>query len=98
MCMLDKIHARREEIHAIARKHKAERLWVFGSVARKEERPNSDVDFLVELPPGMSYFGLCDFTDDLSGVLGRSVEVVSHKALETSPCFAYNVKKDMLPV
>ena len=35
MCMLDKIHARRDEIHAIARKHKAEKLWVFGSVARK---------------------------------------------------------------
>lgn len=98
MCMLDTIHAKRDEIHAIARKHKAERLWVFGSVARKEERPDSDVDFLVELPPKMSYFGLCDFTDDLRGVLGRSVEVVSHKALETSPCFAYNVKKDMLPV
>ena len=70
----------------------------FGSVARKEERPDSDVDFLVELPPRMSYFGLCDFADDLRGVLGRSVEIVSHKALETSPCFAYNVKKDMLPV
>ena len=40
MCMLDKIHARRDEIRAIARKHKAEKLWVFGSVARKEERPD----------------------------------------------------------
>jgi len=96
--MLDTIHAKREEIHAIARKHKAEKLWVFGSVARKEETPESDVDFLVELPQGMSYFGLCDFTDDLRNVLGRTVEIVSHKALETSPCFAYNVKKDMLPV
>ena len=33
MCMLDKIQAKREEIHAIARTHKAEKLWVFGSVA-----------------------------------------------------------------
>ena len=45
--MLDRIHAKRDEIHAIARKHKVEKLWVFGSVARKEETPDSDVDFLV---------------------------------------------------
>ena len=36
MCMLDKIRAKRDEIYAIARKHKAEKLWVFGSCARKE--------------------------------------------------------------
>ena len=36
MCMLDEIRAKRDEIYAIARKHKAEGLWVFGSCARKE--------------------------------------------------------------
>ena len=36
MCMLDEIRARRDEIYAIARAHKAEKLWVFGSCARKE--------------------------------------------------------------
>ena len=30
MCMLDEIRARRDEIYAISRKHKAEKLWVFG--------------------------------------------------------------------
>ena len=52
MCMLDEIRAKRDEIYAIARKHKAEKLWVFGSCARKEERPDSDVDFLVNRMPG----------------------------------------------
>ena len=33
MCMLDEIRAKRDEIYAIARKHKAEKLWVFGSCA-----------------------------------------------------------------
>ena len=37
MCMLDEIHAKRGGIYAIARAHKAEKLWVFGSCARKEE-------------------------------------------------------------
>ena len=36
MCMQDERHARRDEIGAIARRHKAERLWVFGSCARRE--------------------------------------------------------------
>ena len=36
MCMLDEIRAKRDEIYAIARRHKAEKLWVFGSCARKE--------------------------------------------------------------
>ena len=36
MCMLDEIRAKRDEIYAIARAHKAEKLWVFGSCARKE--------------------------------------------------------------
>ena len=36
MCMLDEIRAKRDEIYAIARAHKAEKLWVFGSCARKK--------------------------------------------------------------
>ena len=36
MCMLDEIRAKREEIYAIARRHKAEKLWVFGPCARGE--------------------------------------------------------------
>ena len=36
MCMLDEIRAKRDEIYAIAKAHKAEKLWVFGSCARKE--------------------------------------------------------------
>ena len=48
MCMLDEIRAKRDEIYAVARRHKAEKLWVFGSCARREERPGSDVDFLVK--------------------------------------------------
>lgn len=38
MCMLDEIWAKRDEIYAVARAHKAEKLWVFGSCARKDER------------------------------------------------------------
>jgi predicted nucleotidyltransferase len=37
MCMLDEIRAKCDEIYAIAKVHKAEKLWVFGSCAREDK-------------------------------------------------------------
>ena len=98
MCMLDTIRAKRDEIYAIAKKHKAGKLWVFGSVARKEERPDSDVDFLVEFEDGASLFDQGGMNYHLSAALGRSVDVVDYGVLNREPYFSYAVKKDLLPV
>ena len=94
--MLDEIRAKRDEIYAIARKYKAEKLWVFGSCARKEERPDSDVDFLVKFGDGIGFFELFDFESEMSNEVGRKVDLVNATALDRSPCFAYNVKKEMM--
>jgi predicted nucleotidyltransferase len=94
--MLDEIRAKREEIYAIARAHKAEKLWVFGSCARKEETPGSAVDFLVKFGENIGLFELFDFEQELSDQVGRKVDLVNSTALERSPCFAYNVKKEMV--
>ena len=96
MCMLDEIVAKRDEIYAIARKHKAEKLWVFGSCARKEERPDSDVDFLVKFGDSIGFFELFDFESEMSNEVGRKVDLINVTALDRSPCFAYNVKKEMM--
>lgn len=55
-------------------------LWVFGSVARGEARPDSDVDVLVELsrPLGLAFF---DIQLALQGWLGRKVEVGTWESL-----------------
>ena len=98
MCMLDEIRAKRDEIYAVARAHKAEKLWVFGSCARKEETPESDVDFLVKFGEGIGLFELFDFEQELTDRVGRKVDLVNSTALERSPCFAYNVRKEMLPL
>ena len=37
MCMMDEMREKRDAIYAIARRHKAERFWVFGSCARRKE-------------------------------------------------------------
>ena len=83
MCMLDEIRAKRDEIYAIARKHKAEKLWVFGSCARKEERPDSDVDLLVKYEPKYNLFDAIDLKDDMEHVLGREVDVISLGSLDS---------------
>ena len=93
--MLDEIRAKRDEIYAIARRHKAEKLWVFGSCARKEERPDSDVDLLVKFSGGIGVFELFDFEGEMSNKVGRKVDLINVTALDRSPCFAYNVRKEM---
>ena len=98
MCMLDEIRAKREEIYAIARAHKAKKLWVFGSCARKEETPESDVDFLVEFVPATTIFDYVKLKDSLSQVLGKNVDVVDSFAMERGDRFSIEVAKDRVAV
>ena len=97
--MLDTIHAKRDEIHAIAKKHKAERLWVFGSVARKEERPDSDVDFLVEFNDDAGLFSQVRLTDALRDLFSRKVDVVSSGCVnDDNSVFSREVRREMVSV
>ena len=96
MRVLDEIAAKRDMIHAIAKGHKAEKLWVFGSCARREERPDSDVDFLVKFSSGASLFDQGAIQSGLSSILGQGVDVVDSDALSREPYFAYAVRKDLV--
>lgn len=51
---LEGLRQRRREILRVARKRRAQRIAVFGSVARGEARPDSDLDLLVDFEPGTS--------------------------------------------
>ena len=46
------VDEKKKEIREIAAKHGARNVRVFGSVARGDARPDSDVDFLVDMEPG----------------------------------------------
>ena len=98
MCMLDEIRAKRDEIYAIARKHKAEKLWVFGSCARKEERPDSDVDLLVKFYGGASLFTASRLKTEVADLLGFDVDVISAGCIGDDSRFATEVRKDMLEI
>jgi uncharacterized protein len=58
------------------------RLAVFGSVARREARPDSDIDLIVEAPEGTSSFDFIRFHHLIEHVLGRSVDLVDYGGLK----------------
>jgi predicted nucleotidyltransferase len=73
---LDQLRARREEILRIADRRGARNVRVFGSIARGEAGPDSDVDLLVEMEPGRTVLDLSELILDLQESLGRRVDVV----------------------
>lgn len=69
--------AHRDEVLRIAASHKALRVRVFGSVARGEDGPDSDLDLLVDFADGTSLFDLVHLGDELEDLLGVPVDIVS---------------------
>ena len=85
MCRLDEILARRDEVNALARKNRAGRIFVFGSCARKEETPESDVDVLVvfdqETGKGVSLLKHIGIALGLEDLLGKKVDLITEGTL-----------------
>ena len=57
---------------------------MFGSVARREERENSDIDLLVRMQKGKSYFDLIRFKRGVEIVFRRRVDAISDGALHNA--------------
>lgn len=70
------VRRKRQELIAVAAAHGVTNLRVFGSVARGEERPDSDLDLLADLPPGMGLFGFGRVEEELQNIVGARVDLV----------------------
>jgi predicted nucleotidyltransferase len=72
-----------DKIAEICRKYKVREMAVFGSAARGDLRPESDIDVLVELRPdahlGWEFFGIAE---ELENVLGRRVDLGTKDSLK----------------
>jgi predicted nucleotidyltransferase len=77
------VESRREQVMAIAARHHASRVRLFGSAARGEDRPDSDIDLLVDFDQGSSLFDLIRMSRELEALLGRAVDVVSAGGLKS---------------
>jgi predicted nucleotidyltransferase len=80
--LMEHLHERRDAIKALGNRFGARRMRVFGSVARGEERADSDVDILVEFDEGYDLFAQrLPLAQHLAELLGRSVDLVPEHEL-----------------
>lgn len=96
MTALETIRRKRDRLLAVAERHGARNLRVFGSVARGEADAASDLDLLVDLEPGRSLVDLGALLVELEAELGTRVDVVTEAGLR--PALRGRVLRDAVPL
>ena len=96
MTPLELLQQKRDDIRRIATKHGAYNLRVFGSVARGEAGPDSDIDLLIDKGPTTSSWFPAGLVLELEEILGRRVEIVTEKAL--NPYLRDRVLSEAIPL
>jgi hypothetical protein len=86
----------RDAILRLAASHGAHDVRIFGSFARGEAGPDSDLDVLVTMEPGRSLFDLIALGQDLERLLGRPVDVISDAGL--SPHLRPQILAEAIPL
>lgn len=79
--VLDTLRSRSSLVRRIASLNKIQDVAVFGSVARRADTAESDIDLLVTLTDDGSLFDLAQFEIDMEQLTGRKVDVVSRRSL-----------------
>lgn len=80
--MVDLVTTKREQILRLARRHGVTGVRVFGSMARGDAGPQSDVDLLVEVGPDPSPWFPGGLVVELEELLGRRVQVITERGLD----------------
>lgn len=94
--LAQRVGEHRNEILAALDRHGLANPRVFGSVARGGERPNSDVDLLVDVPTGTGLLTLARCQADLEALLGAPVDLVP--AADLKPAIAGDVLAEAVPL
>jgi len=89
-----RVRRHRNDLVAAAAARGVSNLRVFGSVARGEDRPDSDVDLLADIPPGLSLFGLGRLEAELEAIIGTRVDLIP--AADLKPGVRERVESDLI--
>lgn len=94
----DQIRQFAPQLFNIAQKYSISKIYVFGSIARGNSTPKSDVDFLVEMQEGGSLFGIAGFGYEAEKLLGIPVDVVPLSTLSqvSDREFVANIQKEAI--
>jgi len=80
--MENPVKTNRDQILWLARRHGVTRVRVFGSMARGDAGPKSDVDLLVDVGPDPSPWFPGGLVAELEELLGRRVQVITERGLD----------------
>jgi uncharacterized protein len=81
MALREELQARRDAILTIASRHGASNLRLFGSAGRGDERPDSDVDLLVDMAEDRGFSDYLALVEELEALLARPVDLVLARSL-----------------
>jgi predicted nucleotidyltransferase len=81
MALRDEIQNRRAAITAIATRHGASNVRLFGSVGRGDDRPDSDIDLLIDLAEDRGFGDYMALVEELEILLARPVDIVIARSL-----------------
>ena len=91
-----RIREKRGDVLGLATRFGIRDIRIFGSVARHEAHAGSDIDFLVEFPPGTSLLSHAAFQRELSLILGCDVDVASVRGLRDN--IRHTVLQEAIPL
>ena len=94
--MSEKIQEIKDKIQPIAENNDVAYLAVFGSVARGDDKPESDLDLLVRFSQPKSLLDFSALNDKLNKILGRQVDLVTERALH--PIIKKNIQKELMTI
>ena len=90
------LKAKRNDVLRLASQHGAHNVRVFGSVARGEAGPTSDIDLLVKMDRGRSLLDLIELSQELAIVLQRKVDILTDEGL--SPYLEERIHAEAVPL
>jgi len=96
MSLREDLHHQRDTLSAIAARHGASNLRLFGSVLRGEERDDSDVDLLVDMAEDRGFGDYMALVEELERLLSRRVDLLTERSL--SPHFRPFIEAEAQPL
>jgi uncharacterized protein len=97
---LEEIKKKKQQLYQIAAKYGISRIYVFGSVARGENREVSDIDFLIEMDENVSALGVGAFQYEVQQLLETKIDVIPTYALQNieDQAFVRSIRSDSVAI
>ena len=85
-----------KKVATILASYGAKKISIFGSYAREEANPESDMDIIVEFSEGKTLLDIVGIEQELSEALGIKVDLLTEKSI--SPYLVDRIKKEMVVI